>query len=218
MAVTLADHQHCGNDPQMDKPTKNYVGAKISATIFLIRGNTSKGSTPPFVSKSRSRRRTGIQKDKKLHLRRRETRERCDKLLMTLLTVKLRTQEWSFLNRSHHQTTSEPSESRNRRLHTKDRACKRLQTFMWKCRVLQSIHGAFIVWLHCKPIDPLGLSTSKHKSTQMICSACSTPGMISSLHSIMSSPATGIKPMLVSRSTTQNRGRNKTFTALFKSR
>ena len=61
----------------------------------------------------------------------------------------------------------------------------------------------------CNNIDHLGLSTSKHKSTTIICTAYSTPGMITSLLSIISSPAADIKSFHVSRSTTQNSGRNK---------
>ena len=52
----------------------------------------------------------------------RETRQRSDKLLTTLITVKLRVQKQGFPSRSHHQTTFGPPESRNRRFHTKDQA------------------------------------------------------------------------------------------------
>ena len=103
---------------------------------------------------------------------------------MTLLAVKLRVQGWRFLSRSN-QTISGPPESRNRLLHTKDRAFKCLPSLMWTGGVLQSIPGAFIMW--CSTMDPLGLSTSKRKSTPMICTACSIPSMISSLLSIISS-------------------------------
>ena len=131
----------------------------ISATIIKNRGNTPKGSTPSYVSRSRSRcRRTGVRKAKEL-------RQRCDELLTTLLTVKLEAQDGRFLSRSHHQTTSGPLESRNGRLHTKDRALKRLPPLMWTGGVLQNIPGSFIMWLPCSTIDTLGLSTSKHKST-----------------------------------------------------
>ena len=68
--------------------------------------------------------------------------------------------------------------------------------------VLQNILGAFIVWLPCSSLDPLGLSTSKHTSTQMICPACSASGTMSSLFSIISSQAAGIKSLLVTRSPT----------------
>ena len=84
---------------------------------------------------------------------------------------------------------------------------------MWTGGVVQSIPGSFIMWLPCYTIDPLGLITSKHKWTPMMCTAYSerysTPGTIISLLSIMHSPAAGIKPLLVSRSTTQNCDRNK---------
>ena len=44
-------------------------GAIISVTIFRNRGNTPKRSTPPYVSRSRSRcRRTEVRKEKELHL------------------------------------------------------------------------------------------------------------------------------------------------------
>ena len=44
-------------------------GVIISTTSFRNRGNTSKGSAPPYVSRSRSRRRrTGVRKAKELHL------------------------------------------------------------------------------------------------------------------------------------------------------
>ena len=111
-------------------------------------------------------------------------------------------QEWRFLGRNHHQTTSGPPKSRNRLLHTKNRAFKCLQALMWTGGVLQSIIGAFIKWLPCCTIDPLG-RTSKNKSTPMICTGCCTPGVISSLLSIISSQAASIKPLLVSRYTKQ---------------
>ena len=101
-----------------------------------------------------------------------------------------------------------PLESRNIRLHTKDRAFKCLPPLMSTSEVLQSIPPVFIMWVPCSTIDPLGLSMSKHKSTPMLCTACSTPGMICSLLSIISSLAAGIKPLLVSSSTTQNSGKN----------
>ena len=61
--------------------------------------------------------------------------------------------------------------------------------------------------LPCSTIDPQGLSMSKHKLTPMVSIVWSTPGMIR-VFSIISYPAVGIEPFLVSRSTTQNRGRN----------
>ena len=42
-----------------------------------------------------------------------ESKIKREKLLPTLLTVKLRVQKSSFLRRSHHQTNSMPPESRN---------------------------------------------------------------------------------------------------------
>ena len=71
-----------------------------------------------------------------------------------------------------------------------------------------SIPGELIKLLPCSTIDPLGFSTSKHNLTQMFRIACSTPGTISSLFSTISSPLAGIKPLLVSRFTTQNSGWN----------
>ena len=70
----------------------------------------------------------------------------------------------------------------------------------------KTISGALIMQLLCSTIDPLCLSMSNHKLTPMFHIVCSTPGMISSLFSILSSPAAGIKPLLVSRSM-QNSGR-----------
>ena len=69
-------------------------GAIISSPTFRNKGNTPKGSTPPHVLRSRSRpRRTGIRKTKELHLDWvTETRQWCDELLTTLLTVKLSAQ------------------------------------------------------------------------------------------------------------------------------
>ena len=71
IAVTLAVRQYSGNDPRRISPLKItlWFGAKISAIIFRNRGNTPKGSTPPYVSRSRSRRRrTGVRKAKELRL------------------------------------------------------------------------------------------------------------------------------------------------------
>ena len=57
-------------------------------------------------------------------------------------------------------------------------------------------------------IDPL--HGPQHEKAQidpnMLCTACSTSGTISSVLRIISFPAAGIKPLLVSRSTTQNSG------------
>ena len=89
-------------------------------------------------------------------------------------------------------------ESRIRRLHSKDGAFRRLPPLMWTGGVLQSIPGALIMRLPCITMDPLGLSTSKHKLTLMFSIGCSTAGTISSLFSIIGSLAAGIKPLLVS--------------------
>ena len=64
------------------------------------------------------------------------------------------------------------------------------------------------MWLPCLTIDPLDLSMSNHKSTPMICIACSTPSTAYCLLIIISSNAVGIKPLLVPRSTTQKSGGN----------
>ena len=101
-----------------------------------------------------------------------------------------------------------PPESRTRKFHTKYRAFQCLPSLMWTGGVLQSIPGALIMRIPCSTIHPLDLSTSKHKLTLMFRIACSTPGTMSSVISIIRSPAAGIKPLLVSISTTQNSGRN----------
>ena len=110
MAVTLTDPQHSGNDPGWISPRKVMLnfGAIISTTVFTNTGNTPKGSAPPYVSRSRSRRRkTGVPSPEGQRIApiQWETKQRCDELLTTLLTVKLRAQEWRFLSRS---TTKPP--------------------------------------------------------------------------------------------------------------
>ena len=102
-------------------------------------------------------------KGQRIAQRLRETWQRCDELLTALLPVKRRAQKWRFLSRSQYQTTYGPSESRNRWLHTKDRALKCLPRLMWTGGVLQSISGSFTVWLPCSTIVLLGLSTGEHK-------------------------------------------------------
>ena len=87
----------------------------------------------------------------------------------TMLPVKLGAQEWRFLSRCHNQNTSGPPESRNRWLHIKYRAFKCLPPLIWAGGVLQSFPGSFIMWLPCSTIDRLGLSTSEHKLTKIIC-------------------------------------------------
>ena len=146
MAVSLADRlRTLGKRFQIDDPEENYAsfGAIMSATIFRNIGNTPKGSTPPYMSRSRiSRIRTGV------------------KLGTTLLNVKLRAQEWGFLSRSHHQTTSGPPESWNRSQHTKDRAFQCIPPLGWAGGVLQSIPNWFIMRLPYSnvPIGALSIS------------------------------------------------------------
>ena len=69
MAETLAERQHTGIDPlriSLRKMTLNF-GATMSATILKNRGNTPRGSTPPYESRSSSRqRRTEVRKAKEL--------------------------------------------------------------------------------------------------------------------------------------------------------
>ena len=67
-------------------------------------------------------------------------------------------------------------------------------------RVFLVPHYATTPLQHHRPSEPQG----EHKLTQIFRIACSTPGRISSLFTIISPPAAGIKPLLVSRSTTQN--------------
>ena len=134
------------------------------------------------------------------------TRQRCDELLTTLLTVKQRAEEWRFLSRSP--TTLPPGPIRARidgfttkirPLSVSNHLCEHLECF--RC-----IPGSFIMWHPCSAIDLLGLSPSEHKLTSIICTACSTPGTIRSLHNIISSSAAGIKSLLVSRSTNRHGG------------
>ena len=71
MAATLAESQYSGNDARRISPEKIMLnfGAIITATIFRNRGSTPRGSTPPYVSRARSRRRrTGVQNAKELNL------------------------------------------------------------------------------------------------------------------------------------------------------
>ena len=146
--------------------------------------------------------------DQRIAPRLRETRQRGDKLVMTRTAVKPRAQQLGFLIRNHHQTNSRPPESRNMWFHTKDRAVQCISPHMWTGGMLESIPGAFIMRLPCSTIYPVGFSPSKHKLTSMFSIACSTPGTISSLFSIIRSPAAGIKPVFVSRFTKQNCWRN----------
>ena len=131
----------------------------------------------------------------------------------TTYTVKLRAREWSFHSRSHNQTTSWPPESRNSKRRIKYWAYKCLPPLMWKGGVLQSIPGGFIVWLtplrHHRPSGPQHEQAQIYPMQWSALHACFKAGMISRLLSIISSPAAGIKPMLVSRSTSQNSGRKK---------
>ena len=183
MAVTLADCQHSGNDPQQISPQKIILslGAIISATVFRNGWNTPKGSTPPYPSRSRSRyRRTGVRKAKELHL----DWGKQDKGVINCSRHCLLSTESPGVMPSQQeppQTISEPPVSRNRQLDTKYRAFRCLPPLMWTSGLFQTIPGAFIMWLSCSTIDPLSLSTSKHKSTPMICAACSPPSTISSL-------------------------------------
>ena len=82
------------------------------------------------------------------------------------------------MSRSNHKNHLRPPVSSNRFL-TKFRAFQCLQPLMWKGGLLQSIPSAFILQLDWSTVDTPGLSTSKHKLTQMISIACSTPSTIS---------------------------------------
>ena len=95
-----------------------------------------------------------------------EIRQRSAEVLMTLLTVQLRALAWGFLSSSHHHATSGRTESRNRRFYTKNLTLPCLKPLMWTGWISLIIPGAFIMWLHCSTIDPLGLSTSQLKLTQ----------------------------------------------------
>ena len=71
MAVTLTERRHSWNDLRRMSLRKmmRCFGVIISATFFCSRGNTVTGSTPPYVSRSRSRRRRSeVQKAKELPL------------------------------------------------------------------------------------------------------------------------------------------------------
>ena len=133
----------------------------------------------------------------------RETRQRWNELPTTLLTVKLRAQERGFLSRTHHQTTYGLPESRNRRLHTKDRAFMCLPPLMSIGGVLQSIPGSFIMRL------PYNMLPAYMIPAYMLHAYMLFTRHIRSLIGIISSLATGIKPLLVARSASQNSGMNK---------
>ena len=140
VTVTLTDCQHSGKDPRRNSQRKTILsfGAIISANIFRNRRNHTKDQHHHMYQDQEvdaEGEESGRPKNNKPRLR--ETRHRCDELLRTLLTVKL----GRFLNRSHHQTTSWPSESRNRWLHTKDRVSHHLCEQV----VFQSISGSFIM-------------------------------------------------------------------------
>ena len=208
--VTLADHHHSGNDPRRMSLRKLMLsfGAIIFASFFINWGNTPNGSTPPYVSRSRSRRRrTEVRKAKEFHLEWGNPDKGVTNCSRHCLLSNWEPRSEVFAAGAAPNHLRAP-ESWNRLFHTKDRTCKWLPPLMWTGGVLQSIPVALIMRLPCRTINPLGLSTSKHKLTPMFRIACSTPGMISSLFGIISSPASGIKPLHVSRSTTQNSGRN----------
>ena len=81
MIVTSVDRQQSGKEPRRisQRTIMLSFGVIISATIFRNRGNTPKGSTPPYVSRSRSRRRiTGVWKSKEFH-QLRKLRQKCGK-------------------------------------------------------------------------------------------------------------------------------------------
>ena len=95
IAVTLADREHSGKNPRRMSLRKIMIsfGAIISATFFRNRGNTPKGSTPPYASiKNQPQEDTSLEGQRIAH-RLRETRQRSDKLITTLFAVKLRGQE-----------------------------------------------------------------------------------------------------------------------------
>ena len=150
----------------------------------------------------------GVRKAKELHHRLKETRQRCHELLTTLLTDKLRAQDWRFLSRNH--LKPPPFTLRawidgftvKIELSVYHNLCEQVECF--RVFLVRSL-----CILPCSTIDSLGLRTSRHKLIPMICTAYSNPDTISSLLSMMRSPTAAIKPWLVSRSTTQNSGRSK---------
>ena len=91
-ANTLADLQHSGNNLRLMSPRKIMpsFGVIISATMFKNKGNTTKfGSTGYIFAKTNKQTQEDRRSEGQIIAPRRETRQRSDKLLTTLLTVKL---------------------------------------------------------------------------------------------------------------------------------
>ena len=99
MAVALADLQHSGNYHRRRSLRKVLLsfGAIISATFYRNRVNTPNWSTPPYVSRSRSRRkRTEVRRAKELHLDWGKQDKVVINTALDTAAVKLRAQEWCF--------------------------------------------------------------------------------------------------------------------------
>ena len=152
MAVTLVEWQHFGNDPRWKSLQKIMLsfGAIISTTIFINRGNARRGSTPPYVSRLRSRHRiTGVRKAKEFHL----DWGKQDKGVTNCLWHCI-LHEWGFLSRSHHQTTSTPPESRNSSFSPKNWSFQCLLKHRWSA----SEYSTFVQYAtplqHNRPFGP----------------------------------------------------------------
>ena len=154
MAVTLADRKHSGNDPRRMSLRKIMLsfGAIISATFFRNGGNTPERiNTPKSIKIENQTQEDRSSEGQRSAARLRETRQRSNKLITTLLAVKLTAQGRGFLSRSHHQPPPSPlieSFSVSRDL------CEQVEWF-----------GVFLVPHYttpCSTIDPLGQSLSKH--------------------------------------------------------
>ena len=104
MAVTLADRQHSGNDPRLSqRKIMLSFGAIISPTFCRNRGNTHKGSTPPYVSRSKKQMHEDRQR---IAPRLWETRQRSGKLLTKRHAVILRAQGASARSEAFSERTS----------------------------------------------------------------------------------------------------------------
>ena len=123
----------------------------------------------------------------------RETRQRSDKLLTTLLAAKLKAQSEA----SPAETITKPPPGPLRAGTGGFRISVSLTIYVNRWRASEYSWRA-LMRLPCSTIDPLDLSMSKNKSTQMHCVLYTRHDKISLLN-IMSSQAAGIKPLFVSR-------------------
>ena len=175
-AVTLADCQHSRNDPRRISPQKIMLRfwAIITSTIFRNRGNVPSGSTPPNVLRLSSRRRsTGVLKAKELHLHWGQ-QDKC-------VTICSRhcfsmTEKQSFLWQAIGEQQFPGARSIVLFYSTKLTAYWDSNTHITKLAVLQ--HRSSSITL-----ERNSASTSNHKSTPTICTACPIPGTTISLHS-----------------------------------